>query len=117
MIVTTSKCCTKLFMLHLKIITVTFYTKILTIVIKQKITMDRLHELCLNDFLPCLDSQIVGLLPADAAKDKPHEERDEINILALSHLTLLLCSNEVFTCSSLFFYFSNIIPTNKNALQ
>ena len=27
-------------MLHLKIITVTFYTKILTIVIKQKITME-----------------------------------------------------------------------------
>ena len=117
MIVTTSKCCTKLFMLHLKIITVTFYTKILTIVIKQKITMDRLHELCLNDFLLGPDSQIVGLLPADAAKDKPHEERDEINILALSHLTLLLCSNEVFTCSSLFFYFSKLLFFKLNSSQ
>ena len=63
MLLTTSKCYTKLFMLHLKIITVTFYTKILTIVIKQKITMDRLHELCLNDFLLGPDSQIVGLVP------------------------------------------------------
>ena len=93
MIVTTSKCCTKLFMLHLKIITVTFYTKILTIVIKQKITMDRLHELCSNDFLLCPDSQMSVCCPTDAAKDKPHEERDEINILALSHLTFLLASN------------------------
>ena len=44
--------------------------------------------------------------PADAAKDKPHEERDEINILALSHLTFLLCSNEVF---SLFHCISDLI--------